>query len=127
MRNLSQIGAFGANVLVIAALAGCGPLQQRYAGPITVTQGDCGTAFHSGTTAADLSVRGKEALFAPNEGVVVLSGNVNDAGHVATQSNAPGADKKPFLQVFEGDVHGDHVTGVFATPRCRATVDLKRY
>jgi len=28
--------------------------------------------------------------------------------------------------VFEGDLHGDKVTGRYATPRCRASVALTR-
>ncbi len=130
-------GAFGqafvlGNVIFTSLLAisltGCGAAGDgRFVGTLNTTQGACGLGFEAqGKATATLLVHGENAQFVPSDGVVVLPGHVNGAGHVLAGSNATGADKKPFPQVFEGDRDGDHVAGTFATPRCRASVDLKR-
>ncbi len=121
-----QAGAFG-QVIMLVILAGCGPAQQRFVGPVTATQGDCGFGFEGGKATGTLSIRGKDALFAPTEGVVVLPGQVDASGHVQAGSSSAGADKKQFVQAFVGEVKGDSVSGTFATPRCRASVVMTRY
>ncbi len=115
-------------VCLVTGLASCAvSTDGRYAGLLTTQQGLCGTAEDShGQSPASLSLSGKVAQFEPEDGVVILEGHVDSAGHVIAQSNAPGADHKPFLEVFEGDVTGGHVLGHFATPRCRADVTLTR-
>jgi hypothetical protein len=132
-----QTGAFGQGIalgkviflgLLATTLAGCGAAGDgRYAGHLVTTQGDCGLGFDSqGNATATLTLRGSEAQFAPTDGVTVLPGHVDGAGHVLAGSNATGADKKPFPQVFDGSRAGEHVHGTFATPRCRASVELAR-
>lgn len=109
------------------ALAGCAGGNGRFIGTMTTEQGACGPGFDSaGQAAAVLIVQGEEVQFAPTQGVLVLRGKVNDAGHVVASNSTAGADRKPFLMVFEGDRTGDGVQGRFASPRCRATVLLTR-
>ena len=131
-----RVGAFGQGInavnlivcgLVGLGVAGCGSEASRFVGVAAATQGACGLGFDAqGKATATLMVRGGDVQFVPSDGVTVLPGHVDAAGHVAAGSNAPGADKKPFPQVFEGERTGDTVKGVFATPRCRAGVELKR-
>ena len=113
--------------VALLMLSGCGAGDERFTGTVTTERGQCGPGFDDqGKATATLMVRGKKVEFAPSNGVVLLNGNVDDAGHVRAGDSAPGADKKPFMQVFEGDRKGDEVVGRFATPRCRATVALNR-
>ena len=118
----------------VAALAGllglCGCAAAgdgRYVGSASTEQGSCGSGFDaSGKATATLLLHGAEAEFAPSDGVVVLQGHVDAAGHVLAQSSVAGADHKPFQQVFEADRKGAQVKGLFASPRCRASVELAR-
>ncbi len=114
-------------VLAVAALAGCSGGGTRYTGSFATEQGVCGTGFDAGGKAsATLIVDGDDVHFAPTDGVTVLTGHISAAGHILAASTAPGADHKPFQQVFEGDRSGDRVAGRFASPRCRAAVVLDR-
>ena len=114
-------------VVAILGLSGCGSGDARYVGPMVTDQGSCGLGFDAaGHAAATLIVRKDEASFFPSSGTQSLLGHVDPAGHVRTGSSAAGADRKPFVQAFEGDVVGDKVTGKFATPRCRASVEMTR-
>ncbi len=99
----------------------------RYVGDLSVEQGSCSSQpANAGHIAATLVLRGDKAEFAPDDGVAVLTGQIDSAGHLLVSSNAPGADHKPFREVFEGDRTGDKIRGKFATPLCRATVELSR-
>lgn len=73
-----------------------------------------------------LSIQGDAVVFAPETGVMSLPGRIDKAGHITAGQSLPGADHKPFAMAFEGDRKGDAVTGVYATPRCRAEVSLSR-
>ena len=132
-----QFGAFRqglntANVilggLIVFGVVGCGGAEgSRFVGSVATTQGICGLGFDAqGKATATLMVRGSDVQFVPSDGVTVLPGHMDAAGHVLAGSNAVGGDKKPFPQVFDGERKGDAVSGVFATPRCRADVMLKR-
>jgi len=116
------------SALLLLALAGCalGGPDGRYAGPVDVEQGMCGPAAGGQHMVGSLQIRGEEAIFAPDQGVLLLRGQIDKSGHVTASTTTPGADHKPFLMVFEGDVRGKHVEGRYATPRCRATVRLDR-
>ena len=118
-----KIGLF----VALLGLVGCGSGDARYVGPVVTNEGACGLGFDgAGHASATLIVRKDEASFFPSSGAQSLPGHVSEAGHVQTGSTAAGADRKPFVQVFEGDVAGDRVTGKFATPRCRASVEMTR-
>ena len=111
------------SILILIGLTGCAATAiGTYVGPLAVEQGVCGPD----QATASLNLRGSNVQFAPNNGVVVLQGEVDNAGHVLAQSQTLGADHKPSSQVFEGQLAGDHITGRYATPRCRATVTLVR-
>ena len=116
-------------LIILIGLAGCGGRTDgTYVGLLTTQQGLCGMGEDSRANApATLSLRGKDAQFEPEDGVIMLEGHIDNAGHVLAQSNAPGADHKPFPQVFEGDLTANRVSGRFATPRCRAIVTLTRH
>ena len=113
--------------LILLGLSGCSGEAARFTGPVTVEQGTCALGFDATTnTTASLVLRGNDVQFAPSDGVIVLTGQIDGKGHVVASSNATGADRKPFPQVFEGDRDGDRVVGRFASPRCRANVVLTR-
>ncbi len=113
--------------VVLVLLSGCAGGGDRFAGTLTTDQGACGPGFDSaGKATSSLVIRAGKVQFAPSDGVLVLDGQENTAGHVTASSNAIGADRKPFPQVFEGDRTGDRITGKFATPRCRASVVMTR-
>jgi hypothetical protein len=113
--------------LLVLGLAGCNANDGLYTGIMSTDQGACGPGFDDkGKAPSTLLLRSGQAQFSPVDGVEVLSGQVNDAGHVIASATTPGADRKPFQQVFEGDRHDRTVTGRYATPRCRATVTLTR-
>jgi hypothetical protein len=116
----------GAIVLALAVLAGCASLARngRYAGPVAADEGNCGPVAGGTHLTGSLQIKGDAVLFAPDSGVLVLPGHIDAAGHVTASMTMPGADHKPFMMVFEGDLHGDQIEGRYATPRCRATVRL---
>ena len=107
-------------------LAACSGGSARYAGTLATEQGTCGTGFDaSGNAPATLIVENGRVQFAPSDGVTLLTGHMDAAGHVVAGSVADGADHKPFQQVFEGDRDGDRILGRFASPRCRAAGVLR--
>jgi hypothetical protein len=112
--------------VVLALLAGCagGARNGRYAGAVDADEGVCGPVSGGTHLVGSLQIRGDAVLFAPDGGVLILPGHVDGAGHVSASATMPGVDHKPFLMVFEGDLHGDQLEGHYATPRCRATVRL---
>jgi hypothetical protein len=113
-------------VLLIGVAACAGGRNGRYAGNVVTESGTCGLASNGGHADGTLMIRGDEVVFAPDQGVVVLNGHIDAAGHVKASMTAPGMDHKPFPMVFEGDLQGTRVAGRYATPRCRATVQLDR-
>ncbi len=118
--------AFAACALLTLAACAGGP-DGRYFGKMATQTGICGlSATPDGQIDASLTIRGGDVRFVPEQGVVVLPGRIDAAGHVIASDSQPGADRKSFVMVFEGDLHGDTITGRYATPRCRATVTLAR-
>ncbi len=115
-------------VAMSLALSACSAGRNgRYTGVLSTQSGVCGlSAASDGQFKGVLTIRGDDVLFAPEQGVVVLRGRVDPAGHVVAADSQTGADHKPFTMVFEGDLHGDAITGRYATPRCRASVALSR-
>jgi hypothetical protein len=118
---------FGALLLaVILGSCAADGRNDRYAGQVDAEQGVCGPIGAGQHMVASLQIRGDQVLFAPDEGVVLLQGRIDVAGHVTASLDAPGADHKPFPMVFEGSLHGMMIDGRYATPRCRAKVQLHR-
>ena len=126
-KDYSPVKKFGA-LLVLLVLAACavGARNDRYAGSVDAEQGICGPIGSGQHMQASLQIRGDQVLFAPDEGVVLLQGQIDPTGHLTASATAPGADHKPFPMVFEGDLRADAVDGHYATPRCRATVRMHR-
>jgi len=118
----------GLKALTLVLLAGCAGAARdgRYAGTVDAEEGLCGLVSGGAHLQGSLQIQGDGVLFAPDSGVLILPGHVDAAGHVTASATMPGADHKPFLMVFEGDLHGDQIEGHYATPRCRAAVRLHR-
>jgi hypothetical protein len=109
-------------LLLLLLLPGCVSLsrQARYTGTMTPTAG-CTTPGK-----ATLTVIEGQANFAPNDGALVLPGTVAQDGTLSAAVENKGSDGKPYRMVVQGKVDSDHAEGVFATPRCRYALDLKR-
>jgi hypothetical protein len=120
--------SWGGLAMLLLALAGCagGLGAGRYAGPVDAEEGICGPVAGGKHLVGSLLIRRSEVIFAPDGGVLELRGHIDGAGHVTASTTTPGIDHKPFLMVFEGDLHGDTVEGRYATPQCRATARLQR-
>jgi hypothetical protein len=130
-RGGSTLALYACALLAVSACASGSPdpsdRDGRYIGTLSTQSGICGLSVSpDGKFEGVLTVRGGEVLFAPEEGVVVLPGRIDAAGHVTAAESPIGADHKPFTMVFEGDLHGNKVTGRYATPRCRASAVLTR-
>ena len=114
-------------VAMAVLAAGCGaPGDGRYVGRLV---GEAPQPCPDGT--AVLLLRGDEARFIPNEGVVVLDGKVGPDGAVAAaaeragaRSERGGAPRAPFRMVFQGRLENGRVTGTYGTPLCRGHVEL---
>lgn len=114
-----------AAMVLLAGCAAAADRDGRYAGAVDADGGVCGSAI-GGHANGTLLLRGQDAMFAPDDGVMVLRGRVDAAGHVTASATTPGIDHKPFAMVFEGDLRDGRVNGRYATPRCRAVVRLDR-
>ena len=110
-------------VMTACSAAGDG----RYVGTMSTKQGSCGPGFdETGKARSTLLIRGNEVKFTPSDGVVTLEGQVDSKGHVLAGNGTGNADHKSPLQVFEGDRTGLLIKGQFASPQCRASVELTR-
>lgn len=69
---------------------------------------------------AVLNVGRGQAVFVRDEGSQILRGTVAPDGQVSTRLETRGADKKGFVQTFEGQVHGNTAAGTYTSPRCTA-------
>ena len=114
-------------VLVAVLAAGCGAeTNGRYVGRMV---GEAPAPCPDST--AVLLLRGEEARFIPNEGVVVLDGKLAPDGAVAAAAERAGARGQgrqapggPFRMVFQGRLENGKVTGTYGTPLCRGHVEL---
>lgn len=112
--------------LLAVLLAGCGEATDgRYVGTLA---GEGPSPCPP--TRAVLLLRGTEARFVPDEGVIVLDGTLAPGGVIAAAADRPGVrtdasgKRQPFRLGFEGRLENGRVHGAYATPRCRATVEL---
>jgi hypothetical protein len=106
--------------LVLVLLAACAPRQARYTGTLT-PETACGTAGR-----ATLTVMDGRARFTPNDGAVVVPGEVAADGSLSGRLERTGADNKPYPVTLEGTVTEEVATGSYVTPRCRFALLLTR-
>jgi len=110
--------------LVLAALlltASCAQMHdETFTGTVTPLAGVC-----DAPTRAILTIRHSTVQFTPS-GVLNLSGAIDPSGHISASLSLSGADRKGYKLSFAGERHGDVITGIYATPRCRASVTLRR-
>lgn len=124
MHRTASQACFLATLLALAACA-APPADGRWVGTITPEPGSAPAPGCRGTGRSVLTVHGTQATFLPDESSVVLSGDATPDGHVRASRTSLGADKKPYVMLFEGQVTGTTLTGTYAAPRCRAKVDMK--
>ncbi|MCW3476543.1 hypothetical protein [Limobrevibacterium gyesilva] len=113
----------GLPILMALLLAGCSTAltrQTRYTGTMTPS-GACGSAGQ-----ATLVVMDRKANFVPNDGALVVPGDVAPDGTLSGGLELLGADRKPFPLALQGHVDADRAEGSYTTPRCRFTLDLRR-
>jgi len=113
--------------LTSIALTGCagGSGHREFAGSPQVIAGGCPELANQGHGIRSiLKVQKSSVVFMPAEGVVELNGHVDAAGRVTASRSSIGADHHVFEMVFEGKLAGDAVDGIFATPRCRASIKM---
>ncbi len=104
-------------------LACCGaPASQeaRYTGTV-VPETACGPASHGTLTTS----KGR-FNFAPDDGVLLLAGDVGAGGALSATLATQGADRKGYIMRFEGQMDPEHVHGRYTTPRCTFTVSFDR-
>jgi len=106
--------------VVLVLLAGCAVREARYTGTLT-PEGACGTAGR-----ATLTVKDRHAEFAPNDGALVVPGEVAADGTLSGRLERTGVDNKPYPLTLEGTVTEEVATGSYVTPRCRFALLLTR-
>lgn len=64
--------------------------------------------------------------YAPSGGVIVIEGTVDKSGKLAGSYKGAGADNKPYVESFEGQLSGDTISGTLTKPGCQAVVVLTK-
>lgn len=64
--------------------------------------------------------------YAPNQGAIVIEGAVDKSGKLSGSYKAIGADHKPYVQSFQGQLAGDTISGTLTKPGCQAVVVLTK-
>ncbi len=112
-------------VLLLTLLpAACATMPLRtdtYYGSLTPRAGTCETP-----RPASLTVRGDKVQFAPTQGTVLLTGSLAADGTIAASLQLIDMNRKPARYTLAGHLAGDSIDGVYVTPRCRATISLRR-
>lgn len=118
--------------LLIPILAACGGRESllssydaRFVGTITPESGqDCRPAGPSPATLT-LKRSDKTVMFAPTDGVLVLSGSLAPDGTVHAKLDLTTTDDhKPYPLVLDGMLVNQSFTGTYTTPDCRYRVAL---
>lgn len=74
---------------------------------------------------ASLTFTGSKVLFAPTQGVLILPGTIDPAGHITAGSILPGATHSGYPVHFEGQRKGNEVNGTYRTPRCTYAIRMR--
>lgn len=118
--------------LLIPFLATCGGRESllssydaRFVGTITPESGeDCHPASPSPATLT-LKRSDNSVMFAPTDGVLVLSGSLTPDGTVHARLDLATTDEhKPYPLVLDGTLVNQSFTGTYTTPGCRYRVAL---
>ncbi len=114
--------ALGRAAVFIPVLAACSADQPAtFAGQMLPQAGDCDPASR-----AVLIKRGAYIQFTPEQGVLILNGQIGPAGDLTATLDTPGADRKPYHLRLTGTLSGHTITANYVTPRCRYTLKLDR-
>ena len=112
-------------LLLLAPLTACAAspsagLDGGWHGTITPVAGTCDPA-----TDAWLHVNDGVAHFTPGLGITELTGTAT-GNAVNADALLTGMDRRPYHLSFRATLTGDTLAGTYLTPRCRATVSLRR-
>ncbi|QCE33695.1 hypothetical protein FAI41_08995 [Acetobacteraceae bacterium] len=92
-------------------------------GTLQTDEGFCPTNAPS-----TLRIYGKEMVFAAANGPLILHGkHLQKETHFILSLTKEGMDGVPFHMLFNGWPDGATIKGVYATPRCRAHITLRRW
>jgi hypothetical protein len=107
--------------LLSAEIVSCAADQTlTYTGLLVPRAGACDTS-----TRAVLLRKKSRVQFVPSDGVIVLEGT-SSGGEIVAQRKLVDMNHATYTLHFTGEVHGDHVSGAYVTPRCRYEIDLAR-
>ncbi len=104
---------------ILLTVSACSAQQVTYTGTLRPVAGVCDPPAR-----AELTLRGKTVLFAPNSGTVYLTG-VQTGADITASKTLAGADKKPYKLVFKASHQGQAIQGTYETARCRYAVSLR--
>jgi len=105
-------------VLVPLATTACTGGTFNYAGPIRPIAGTC-----DAPSQALLTLRDKSVIFAPESGILLLKGAIDNQAITATLTLTD-PNKQPYRLSFQGARAGHDIAGTYTTPRCRYAVTL---
>ncbi len=63
-------------------------------------------------------------MFAPQDGVLVLDGQISGNGDVSASLEVRGMNHAPYRLVFSARIQENRIVGTYVTPRCRYNVTL---
>ena len=103
--------------LLLSACA-AGNARCLYAGLLEPMAGTCDPPAQ-----AELEIHHNSILFAPNSGTLILTGLLN-GGTASAAKTVVGADRKSYILMFAGNLHGPEINGIYQSARCRYRVLL---
>nr|WP_294916109.1 hypothetical protein [uncultured Neokomagataea sp.] len=94
----------------------------RWVGTLITDQGTCPTARSS-----TLQIRGKDILFTPEDGSLVLTGHYQaNSQHYHAELIMQDINHQPLTMVFNGYPVGQTIGGLYGSSSCRAHITMTR-
>jgi hypothetical protein len=118
LRSVRLLPCGTALVFIVAACST--GLPRKFVGDLQPVAGTC----DSGNRAV-LTRTGSSVFFEPQEGVIVLNGNLSEYGEVAASVEMPGMNHVAYRLTFTGHVDGNRIHGTYVTLHCRYRVILR--